>query len=422
MKNKILTGLAMASCVFSNQTIATNGDTLIGLGAISRAMGGTGIAHFSGAESALKNPAILSKQKGHEVMFGGTFFAPDVTITKSGSPQDFSASSDAKENMIPEVAIASELGDGWVVGVGMFGSAGMGTDWRDSAPLLDPGIGQLGLYSMRSNLLLLKFAVPFAYAQDNWSLGIAPVLQYGALDLAFVEPSASAQVSQGSSYDFGLGFDLGFAYDVPNTGITLGLVYESAIDMTYDHQISNAAAAFGYGAPVPGALPAFSDSLEQPAQIGVGVNWRSDDLSVTFDVKTIKWGEAKGYKDFGWDDQTVFALGVEYIIDKWALRFGYNRGDNPILNNTDTTVVVPGNVPTNGDVLNTFNHVMFPAITESHLTTGFSYKFSPLVELDMAFTFATSPDVKVSAATTGLGELTVTNDQTAVTAGVKYHF
>jgi len=432
MKNKLLSSLLVSVAAFSNHAFATNGDTLIGLGAISRSMGGTGIAHFAGAESALKNPAILSKQKGLEVMFGGTFFAPDVEITKNGSPQDLSASSDAKENMIPEVAIAHTLGDGWVIGVGMFGSAGMGTDWRDSAPMIDPAANQFGLYSMRSNLLLLKFAVPVAYGKDNWSVGIAPVLQYGALDLAFTSANRDAgtgailnpptkQVGQGSSYDFGMGFDLGFSFDIPDVGITLGLVYETAIAMTYDHQISNAASAFGYGSA--GALANFTDDLEQPAQIGMGINWSNDQMSVTFDVKSIQWGDAEGYKDFGWDDQTVYALGVEYLLGKLSLRFGYNYGENPIANSTDTTVVSPApGSPTNGDVLNTFNHVMFPAITERHYTAGFGYAFSQHVELDMALTYATSPDVMVGAASTGLGNLTITNDQTAITAGIKYHF
>lgn len=432
MNNKILAACAVVTTVFSSNAVATNGDSLIGLGAISRAMGGTGIAHFAGAESALKNPAILAKQQGLEVMFGGTFFAPDVEVTKTGSPQDLTATSDAKENMIPEVAIAHTLGDGWVIGVGMFGSAGMGTDWRDSSPMEDPTVGELGLYGMRSNLLLLKFAIPVAYGQDNWSVGFAPVMQYGALDLAFTTANVdqfgafnspnTKQIGQGSSYDFGMGYDLGFSYEIPAAGITLGLVYESAIGMTYDHQISNASSAFGYG--LPGALPGFSDDLEQPAHIGFGIDWNNNDLmSITFDVKSIKWGEAEGYKDFGWENQTVYALGVEYIIDRLALRFGYNYGKNPIENNLDTTPVFAApSAPTNGDVLNTFNHVMFPAITEQHFTAGFGYTFSKHVLLDMAFTFATSQDVTVSATSTNLGDLTVTNDQIAVTAGIKYQF
>ncbi|VAW69746.1 putative facilitator of salicylate uptake [hydrothermal vent metagenome] len=433
MKNKILAALTVATTAVSFNVQATNGDTLIGLGAISRSMGGTGIAHFAGAESALKNPALLSKQKGFEVMFGGTYFAPEVTVKKEGSPQDITAISDADQNIIPEVALSHTLNNGWSMGIGMFGSAGMGTDWRETAPLVDPTIGAMGLYGMRSNLMLLKFAMPFAYSKNNWSFGIAPVLQYGSLDLSFTTLNTdqtgalnnppTKQVGQGSSYDFGFGYNLGFSYDIPSTGITFGLMYESAIEMTYDRQISNAGSAFGYGAPFPGALPNFSDDLEQPAQMGAGFNWTNKKISITFDAKSILWGEAKGYKDFGWENQAVYAFGVEYQFRKLALRFGYNYGKNPIAESTDTTQVVPSpSAPTNGDVLNTFNQVMFPGITEAHYTAGFGYSFSKHVILDMAFTFATSPEVKVSAQSTGLGNLTVTNDQFAATVGIKYRF
>lgn len=78
MKNKLFISLLLTSSAFSPLVLATNGDVLIGLGPISRSMGGTGIAHFSGAEYALKNPALLSKQQGNEGTFGGTFFSPDA--------------------------------------------------------------------------------------------------------------------------------------------------------------------------------------------------------------------------------------------------------------------------------------------------------------------------------------------------------
>lgn len=37
---------------------------------ISDSMGGTGIAHFSGAESATNNPALITKSKGTSFVFG----------------------------------------------------------------------------------------------------------------------------------------------------------------------------------------------------------------------------------------------------------------------------------------------------------------------------------------------------------------
>ena len=65
MKNKILAVIAASITATSYNAVATNGDSLIGLGAISRAMGGTGVAHFAGAESALKKPGITITAKRH---------------------------------------------------------------------------------------------------------------------------------------------------------------------------------------------------------------------------------------------------------------------------------------------------------------------------------------------------------------------
>ncbi|MBT3237028.1 MAG: aromatic hydrocarbon degradation protein, partial [Bdellovibrionales bacterium] len=55
---------------------ATQGDNFIGYGAVSRAMGGTGIAQPMGAESVLKNPALLTYNKGFSFSFAGTYFVP----------------------------------------------------------------------------------------------------------------------------------------------------------------------------------------------------------------------------------------------------------------------------------------------------------------------------------------------------------
>ena len=108
-------------------------------------------------------------------------------------------------------------------------------------------------------------------------------------------------------------------------------------------------------------------------------------------------------------------------MDQLALRVGYNYGKNPIQNNTDTTSVA-GGANTNGDTMNAFNHVLFPAVTEKHYTVGAGYQFTKNVGADLALMYATSPDVTVSAATVGLGNLTVTNDQMAVAANLNYTF
>jgi long-chain fatty acid transport protein len=91
-------------------------------------MGGIGIGMSHGAETALSNPALITSVKGTEISFGGTVFMPDVA-TSFGAGYE---KSDADLSVIPEVAITQNVGDGISWGVGMFGVAGMGTDYRDS--------------------------------------------------------------------------------------------------------------------------------------------------------------------------------------------------------------------------------------------------------------------------------------------------
>jgi long-chain fatty acid transport protein len=387
-------------CALATAVFATNGDSLIGLGAKSRAMGGTGIAHFNGSESANSNPALITKSSGTHITFGGTYFRPDVEVSTNGAPvTDVTATSDAKHNVIPFITLTENLNNGFAIGASMFGSAGMGTDWRDES----------SLYSMRSNLLLLKFSLPIAYGQDNWSVGVAPVLMYGAMDMSFNDPNnAGADVGNGSSADFGLGAEFGAAYTLPEMGLTLAATYHTSIEMEYKDQISTTATAFGYN--TTGELY-FNDKLEQPAEYGFGIDWTQGDISLTADYKRILWGTARGYEDFKWENQNVFALGAEYRMDKLALRAGYNYAKNPL--NT---------LANDGERLNVLNHVMFPAVTERHYTIGTGYQFTKNVAADFAFTYATSPKVTVDGSGVNLGSLTVTNDQMAVSANLNYSF
>ena len=437
MKSAIKTFTAFGVLVTSLH--ATNGDNLVGLGAKALGMGGTGIAHYNGSESAVSNPALITKGKGTLITFGGTYFTPSVEIQKTnastgGTPLSASYESDAKNNVIPFVALTNSFDNGAAIGVSMYGSAGMGTDWRNNGK--NPAGGaDMGLYSMRSNLMLMKFSVPMAYGQDNWSVGIAPVMMYGALDIAFQNTyGATAPVAiQGTNYDvgrgssssFGAGFEAGAAYTVPEAGVTVAALYHSKIEMEYMNQISTAAAAFGYGAS-GAAMAGKSDRLDQPAEIGLGVDYTQGDLSITGDVKSIRWGDARGYQDFGWVNQRVYALGAEYRMDKLALRAGWNYGKNPIQNNVDARYVATNSIVgagnTNGDTMNAFNHVLFPAVTERHYTVGAGYQFTKNVGTDVSFMYATSPDVSVSAASVALGTLTVKNDQMAVAANLNLAF
>ena len=184
MKKILLLSTITAATLF-----ATNGDHMIGLGAEERALGGTGVAMFTGSENALTNPSLLAKTKSQsEFSFGGTYF--DATVkatTEKGSVDDpskgVSRTSSESASVIPTISLSHRISDTTVFGLGMYGTAGMGTDWRDRDVAAHQG--KVDLYNMRSSLMLMQFAPSLSYGVDNWGIGATAIIQYGALGIDF---------------------------------------------------------------------------------------------------------------------------------------------------------------------------------------------------------------------------------------------
>ena len=431
--------ILILSAVVATSLFATNGSNLIGLGVESRALGGTGIAMSHGSESALSNPALLGKAKvNQEFSFGGTIFSADVKVsTTAGNGTNGSTipgtgmtrTSDEGTNVIPVISLSERISNNLTFGLGMYGTAGMGTDWRknDTPYATFDNAGNqipmnIGLYNMRSSLMLMQFAPSLAYNDVNFGLGVSAIIQYGALSIDYDtndQSNGKNHIGNGSSNDFGTGFHFGGYYNASKF-ITLGAVYKSAIDMEYKDQISNAAAAFGYGAHA-GALAGKTDHLEQPAEIGIGISIEHKTMTYTIDYKNIKWGDAKGYKDFGWRNQKVIALGAKYQAKNYWLGLGYNSSENPIPNNKSTTSVA-GAANTDGDTMNLFNYAMFPATIEKAYTFGAGYDLNNKATISFAHTISPEASDSVSANTVGVGSVTTKHSQNATTIAYKYQF
>ena len=439
--------ILILSTITAATLFATNGSNLIGLGVESRALGGTGIANFNGAENALSNPALLGKTKSQrEFSFGGTIFKSTVKVsTTKGNTTDprtgTSMTSAQDKSMIPVISLSNRINSNLVFGLGMYGTAGMGTDWRGSS--VDATQGKVGLYNMRSALMLMQFAPSLAYHKENFGIGLSAIMQYGQLSIDydagsdpemdntkpnFMYPTKTVHVGNGPSQDYGYGYQLG-AYFNPTKSLTLAGVYKSAIDMEYKDQISKAALAFGYGSN-PGAMAAKSDHLEQPAEIGFGFAYNMGHMTYTGDYKTIKWGDAKGYKDFGWENQNVLAIGAKHTRNDYWYGLGFNKADNPIKNNVSKTAVgmksvnaSPANrMNSDGDTMNLFNYAMFPATITKAYTFGGGYNISKDSTLSFAYMIAPEVSDTVSAQTVGVGMITTKHSQTATTIAYKFTF
>ena len=385
IQKNITKGAIVLSFMASSMLYATNGDTLIGVGAKTRAMGGAGIALSHGAESTLVNPALITKVKSSEISFGGTIFMPTIKTTFQG--QEKKSSSDL--SMIPAVAIASKVMPNIYVGIGMYGTAGMGVDFRGNPTHMD----------METTLQLMQFAAPLAYKSGNLSIGISPIIQYGSLDINYKNYMAPGQpqVGYGQTQDFGFGVSVGAVYDFDN-GFSIGAVYKSKIKMKYDRVLTTAANPLGV---------MVGDTLTQPAEYGVGFGYKNGPHSIALDVKKIAWSKAKGYKEFNWRDQTVIAVGYQYDAGQWAARVGYNYAKNPVKNSANP-------------MINTFNLLGFPATAKSHFSAGGSYKFSDKFSTDLTVVYA--PESKSSLNTGSPYAISNKHSELGVTVQFNYKF
>ncbi len=389
MRKTIKLAVVAALALGATSAFATNGSALIGMGAKARGMGGIGIGMSHGAETALSNGALITTVENTEVSFGGTLFMPNVSFDNGMGAG--SKDSQADMNMIPEVSIASKVNDNFYFGIGMWGTAGMGVDYRDEA----------SNFNMVTNLQLMQFGVPLAYTTNGVSVAITPVLQYGALDINY--DAGGAFAGAGIAQDLQFGYNLGLAY--VTSGLTLGASYKSQIDMDYKGQLSAAGTDFGL---------TLGDKLSTPAEIGVGISYAFGESTLAVDYKQIKWSDAKGYEDFMWDDQSVVVVGYEYTTKDWAARIGYNYAESPI---SDQGVA--------NTAVNTLNILGFPGIVESHIAVGGSYTISKTTSVDLAYTYAPEVSQTYTASNfpnPGTRETEVKHSQTSFSAQLTYAF
>lgn len=407
----IVVSLFTVGLMASPLAYATNGDHMMAVGSQNSALGGTGVAHFVGAESAFANPAMLGKSKGAEVTGGLVLFKP--TVTNTGMPGGTAQTSTADTNYIPDISYSSRTSDSLTFGVAMGGIAGMGVDYT-GAPNTH--------VKAKSALSILRVVPTIAYNDDDYGLGFSPVFQYGSLMLSYNNGAAYNGAEKADS-DTGFGYSLGGYYNV-NDELAVAGAYQSAIKMQYGTQISGAGTGFGLCSPAGGGctgLPTFGDDLTQPAEIRAGVSYvMNNSFTVTADYKIIKWGSAAGYKDFNWEDQKIIALGAKYAADGYWLGLGYNHANDPI-----------GGLASSGAVasdyrksaVNMFNNMFFPAVVESSYTFGGGYSMSE--ELDIEASVVISPEVTKTVEIPhfgGAGTNTTTHSQKAYSVSLRYKF
>lgn len=397
--------LSLATLVACSAS-ATNGDNLIGIGPISRAMGGTGIASpQDGISAVFANPAAMCFTPGcdyAEVDFAGTLFAPkpaaDVSVPWG------SVSQDSRETVyaIPAIGLSLPIDKDtrrWRFGLSAYGVTGLGVDYRGTdleslmgtlpAPPFPPDVS--GLPGVYTSLQIMKFAPSISWqVAPNFSVGGALHIDYATLDLGY-----------GSSPGYGIGGQIGLIWK-PVDGLSLGVNYVTP-QTTDFRNVMNVA-------PLKTAPPVWRDlTLESPQTVGLGAAYSMMEERLLFAVegRWLNWGGAEGYKDFGWEDQWVAAAGVQFAVirKKLFLRGGYNYGSNPVTANegfTDPGPTDPG-VTVQGTTFPTFAYesfriIGFPALVEHHVTVGLGYAFSEKFEVNVAYMHAFENSISESSA------------------------
>lgn len=370
MKRTIKLAVVAALALGATSAFATNGSTMIGMGAKTRGMGGAGIGVGHGAESALSNPALITTIKSnHEISFGGTLFMPNVETSYDGPMGAGSAESDADFFVIPSVSVANKVSDNFYWGVGMWGTGGLGVDYRDDVSHMN----------MVTSLQNMQFGIPLVYTTNGFAMGITPIIQYTALDINYVmpnmgvNPNAGDTIGSGVADDVSVGYNLGLSYQTQ--GVTLGAVYKSEIESDIKDVLKNAVE----GMAGPGSYS--NTKISTPAEMGVGISYKMKEHTIAFDYKMILWEDAETYKDFGWEDQNVFALGYEYAADGWSVRAGYEYAKSAVQDNTGK------NLALGATLTNTFNMLGFPGTQESHITLGGTYVVNETLSVDLAAVF-----------------------------------
>lgn len=364
----------MATVLMTGSAFATNGMRMIGFGPVQNSMGGVSVGLPLDAAAVLTNPAGMSILSGR-IDFGASYFVPSVEYKATESAgmggaainyDGLTIESDRGGSPVPAFGLIVPLTDKIKFGIGAYGVAGMGVDYKRN---LYSGVTYTSYSQMR-------FAPGLSY-KINDIISVGAVLNVMYATMEFDAASGFGQSPHMGASSFGYGATLGLLIR-PVDMLQIGLAYETK-SAFQDFEFNT-----GYGA----------DKIEfnQPQSATLGIGFKPvKDLLIGFDVQWIRWSETNGKYlpkytanassamawNLDWSDQVVYKVGVQYAVHPMlTLRAGYNYGKMPL--NSERA----------------FENIAFPAISEHHFTGGVGINFTPKLTLNIGGTY--SPEAKLS--------------------------
>lgn len=401
----------------ASEANATEGYFQHGYGARNKALGGAGAADSRDSTAISLNPAGLV-HSGNEVTAAISAFSPRREF-EGGVIPGFTPSgtveSDSNWFAIPNLAASYRLAPNPfadVIGISVYGSGGMNTDYPGSTPIF--GFGSLGVDLQQA---LISVAVAKTIA-PGVSIGIAPILARQQIKLkglgAFAGASSDPDsvTNNGHDVSWGVGVRGGVEWAVaPN--IRLGVAGNSPI---WSQEFDKYAGLF-----------AEQGSFDIPASVQAGIAvdltpnltlladyrhiWFGSIASIANPSTNLLLGQPLGADNgpgFGWDDVDVVKFGLEWRSSPdLTLRAGYSYATNPIS---------PRDVQFN---------ILAPAVVQHHITAGFEYKLDQAWSVEFAGLYAPEESV-TGGELPGFGNpahsVEISMYQFEATFGVKYKF
>lgn len=302
----------------------------------SGGMAGTSIAQPQDLISGINaNPATITQFHGTQFVIGGAYAEPTFNLTQTGSTlipaiTPFSAKSSAGGAAVPNVGVTQELdayGVPVTLGLGLIGSAGAGTNFRQ-----EPGSNRTSTY-----LSLLEFAGSAGVRlTERLSAGGTLFVGSGYLDGPFVGNGAMTNA-------FALRGGVGLGYAITDD-TQFGIYYQSVQRFRFkdEAQLEFFDGTFDVTRDVRLSLP-------QTAGVGLSNSSLCDGrLLLAADVLFMDWSSAALFRSI-YRNQWVAQVGTQYTLnDRCKLRLGYAYAENPIDPNAGTSVAgipVPGGIP-----------------------------------------------------------------------------
>jgi long-chain fatty acid transport protein len=246
------------------------------------------------------------------------------------------------------------------------------------------------------NLMQMFIAPSLAWKlNDNHSLGIGinlvaqslKVRGIQAFDNELFTKHPGKVTNNGTDYSYGAGLRVGWLGQM-NKWLSLGATYQTRTYMS-DFDDYKGLLAEGGSLDVPetygaGIAVAFTPKFTVAIDV-VQINFNDVDAmgngGPTTNSRWNPMGSSSG-AGFGWDDQTVYKLGLSYQLNpKWQLRAGYNHGDAP-MGRKDTLL-----------------NILAPATVEDHATLGATWTIDKKSELTFHYMHAFKNEIKGKGST-----------------------